>query len=104
MRRSRYAYIITNSRRTLYIGITNDLERRLYEHRNKLDEGYSARYNLTKLVYYEVFSSSREAIAHEKRLKGWTRARKIDLIESKNPYWRDLSDFETENGNDNVSS
>ena len=94
MQKHYYVYILANSRRTIYIGFTNDLQRRLQEHRDKVIEGYTSRYNLTKLVYYEVFATAREAIAHEKRLKGWLRAKKVALIESKNPNWQDLSDLE----------
>jgi putative endonuclease len=86
-----YVYILTNEARTLYIGVTNDLERRLYEHKNKLIEGFTKKYNLTKLVYYETTTDIRDAIAREKQLKGWLRIKKITLIEESNPGWDDLS-------------
>lgn len=87
-----YVYILTNkSHSVLYIGITNNLERRMYEHKNKLAAGFSAKYNLNKLVYVEQTQDSRAAIAYEKKLKGWTRAKKIALITASNPKWADLS-------------
>jgi len=75
----------------IYIGVTNDIERRVLEHKSKSVPGFSARYNLTKLVYFETFSDVRAAIAREKELKGWVRRRKVALIESVNPKWKDLS-------------
>lgn len=75
----------------LYIGVTNNLERRLYEHKNKLVEGYTQKYNLNKLIYFEEYQSIEEAIAREKELKGWVRRKKIELIKSKNPHFEDLS-------------
>ena len=89
---SYYVYILTNvSNKVLYIGVTNNLERRLYEHKKRLVPGFSAKYNVTKLVYLEQFSRIEDAIINEKKLKGWLRAKKIKLIESKNPTWKDLS-------------
>jgi putative endonuclease len=82
---------MTNYSRTLYIGVTNNLERRVYEHRNKLVAGFTARYNITVLVYFEETSDVLAAIAREKQLKGWRRERKLALIESLNPQWHDLS-------------
>ena len=73
------------------MGVTNDLERRLYEHREKLVEGFTRRYNVTRLVYFEASDDISSAIAREKQLKGWLRARKVALIESVNPDWHDLS-------------
>lgn len=91
MKRS-YVYIMTNRHnKVLYIGVTNDLQRRMYEHKNKLIEGFTKKYNLTKLVYFEEFGNVIDAIAAEKKIKGWLRSRKINLIESKNPNWSDLS-------------
>ena len=84
-------YIMANSRRTIYIGVTNDLLHRVYQHKNFVLDGYASRYRLTKLVHFETFSSMREAIAREKQLKGWLRAKKVELIELQNPNWRDLS-------------
>jgi len=86
-----YVYIMTNRSRTLYIGVTNDLERRVYEHKQKLIPGFTERYNITQLVYYEVTSDIHSALAREKQIKGWLRAKKIALIESVNAEWRDLS-------------
>ena len=86
-----YVYILTNkTNRVLYIGITNDLVRRVWEHKEKLVPGFTEKYNVTKLVYYEVFNSPEEAIAREKQLKGWLRSKKIELINRFNPEWRDL--------------
>jgi putative endonuclease len=86
-----YVYMMTNRSRTLYIGVTNDLERRVREHREKRVPGFTARYNLDILVLYQEFTDVVEAIASEKRLKGWTRAKKIALIEDSNPHWEDLA-------------
>ncbi len=86
-----YVYILTNWSRMLYTGVTNDLNRRLYERKQKLIPGYTSRYNIKILVYYEVTSDTRAAIAREKQIKAWTRAKRVALIESVNPAWRDLS-------------
>jgi putative endonuclease len=83
---------MANPTYTLYTGMTNNLERRLYEHRHKLTPGFTTRYNVTKLVYFEVFSRPGDAIAREKEIKGWRRSKKIDLIEAGNPEWRDLAE------------
>ncbi len=86
-----YVYIVTNKPRgTLYIGVTNNLVRRIYEHRNSLINGFTKRYNLKRLVYFEVFDRVEEAIHREKRLKKWNRQWKIELIEKSNPDWTDL--------------
>lgn len=87
-----YVYILTNRSRTLYTGVTNDLIRRVYEHKQKLVPGFTEKYNISRLVYFEETSDVRDAIAREKQIKGWTRAKKIALIESINPEWKDLSD------------
>ena len=87
-----FVYIMTNNSKTLYIGVTNDLQRRIYEHKNKLVEGFTKRYNITKLVYYETTNSIESAIKREKQLKNWKRAWKIELIESMNKDWDDLSE------------
>lgn len=90
--KSYFVYIMTNRRRgVLYTGMTNDLHRRVYQHKNKLLGGFTSRYNLVKLVYYEETNDVREAIGREKQIKGWLRAKKIALIESVNPDWNDLS-------------
>ena len=86
-----YVYIVTNGVRTLYIGVTNDLTRRVYEHQHKLTDGFTKKYNVTMLVYYEVTTDVQSATAREKQLKGWRRSKKIDLIEASNPEWVDLS-------------
>ena len=88
-----YVYIMSNKPDgTLYIGVTNDLCRRVYEHKNKLIEGFTKRYNLNILVYYEVFDSEIQAIQREKNLKHYTRQWKLSLINDKNPEWKDLYD------------
>jgi putative endonuclease len=89
--KSYYVYIMTNPSRTLYVGVTNDLERRVNPHRLKEIPGFTAKYNITQLVYYEETSDILVAIAREKTIKGWLRAKKIGLIESANPNWQDLS-------------
>jgi len=87
-----YVYILTNKTHTvLYTGVTNNLIHRLYEHRNKLADGFTAKYNVHKLVYYDYVKDIHSAIAREKQIKGWTRQKKIQLIESMNPEWEDLS-------------
>ena len=87
-----YVYILTNTTGVaIYVGVTNDLVRRMYEHRNKLDpNSYTAKYNIHKLVYYEYTEDVRAAIEREKQIKGWNRARKNKLVESRNPRWEDL--------------
>jgi putative endonuclease len=86
-----YVYIMTNKSRTLYTGVTNDLERRVHEHKLKLVPGFTSKYNITKLVYFEVTEDVLAALAREKQIKGWLRTKKITLIESVNPKWADLS-------------
>jgi len=83
---------MTNGSRTLYTGVTDDLVRRVYEHKNKLIEGFTKRYNITRLVHYEVTSDVQAAIQREKQIKGWLRKKKIALIEAANPGWQDLSE------------
>jgi putative endonuclease len=83
--------MMSNVPRTLYVGVTSNLEQRVYQHKNKLVEGFTSRYDLTHLVYYAETNDVREAIAREKQIKGWTRAKKVALIEEMNPYWEDLS-------------
>lgn len=89
--KSYYVYIMTNPSRTLYVGVTSNLEQRVQQHKRKLIPGFTAKYNITQLVYYEETSDVLIAIAREKTLKGWLRAKKIALIESANPKWLDLS-------------
>ena len=86
-----YVYIMTNHSYTLYTGMTNDLLRRVAEHKQKSIPGFTSRYNITRLVYYEETPDVRSAIAREKQIKGWVRAKKVALIEAANPQWRDLS-------------
>lgn len=84
--------MLTNkNNKALYTGITNDLERRIFEHKNKLIYGFTAKYNLNKLVYFEEFSNINDAISSEKKIKGWLRQKKNKLIESNNPSWDDLT-------------
>jgi len=85
-----YVYILTNKSNTLYIGITNDLIRRLYEHKNKLIAGFTKKYNIDKLIYYEVFDSPETAIQREKEIKSWTRKKKLELIKKINPNFEEL--------------
>lgn len=87
-----YVYIMTNRSRTLYTGVTNNLMRRVWEHKHKLIEGFTQKYNITQLVYYETTPDVRSAIAREKQIKGWLRKKKIALIDSMNPTWQDLSE------------
>ncbi len=87
-----YVYIMTNRSKTLYTGVTNDLMRRVYEHKNKMIDGFTKKYNITKLVYYEETNDIQVAISREKQIKGWLRGKKIALIESVNPKWNDLSE------------
>ncbi|WP_150524192.1 GIY-YIG nuclease family protein [Roseibium sediminis] len=86
-----YIYILASRQRgTLYVGVTNDLARRVHEHREKQADGFTRQHGVTRLVYYETFGSPEEAIAREKRLKRWNRAWKIQAIEAFNPDWEDL--------------
>ena len=88
-----YVYIITNKTNSvIYTGVTNDLQRRVYEHKNKLVDGFSKRYNLCKLVYFEEATDVYSAISREKQIKDWRRIKKISLIDAFNPDWKDLSD------------
>ena len=88
-----YIYILTNKNNTtLYTGVTNDLKRRIYEHKEKLVDGFTKRYNITKLVYYELFDNIEYAILREKQLKGGSRLKKKNLIDKFNPDWEDLYD------------
>ncbi len=89
---SYWTYMMASVSRVMYVGVTNDLERRVWEHKQGAVKGFTKRYNCTKLVWFEEFREIRDAIACEKRIKGLLRARKLALIEEKNPYWRDLSE------------
>ena len=93
MDRQYYVYIMTNkNNRVLYTGITNDLKRRVYEHKEKLVGGFTKKYNLSKLVYYEIFEDPENAILREKKIKAGSRQKKIDLINALNGKWQDLYD------------
>ncbi len=88
-----YVYILANwNNKVLYTGVTGNLQRRIYEHKNKLADGFTNKYNVEKLVYYDLTDDVREAIKREKEIKGWKRFKKDDLISGFNPEWRDLSE------------
>jgi putative endonuclease len=88
-----YVYLLTNwNHRIMYVGVTNDLIRRIYEHKNKLMEGFTNRYNLNKLVYFEDTRDIHAALAREKEIKRWRREKKNALVQTLNPNWRDLSE------------
>ena len=91
-----FVYIMANwSNKVIYIGVTNDLRRRIYEHKQKIIKGFTQKYNVNKLIYFETFQDVRLAIAREKEVKKWRREKKNKLVKLKNPEWRDLSfDFE----------
>jgi putative endonuclease len=93
MSKQYYLYIMTNKYNTvLYTGVTNDLQRRVYEHKEKILEGFTKKYNITKLVYYEVFEDAYTAISREKQIKAGSRQKKIDLVNNINQEWGDLYD------------
>lgn len=93
MAKSFYVYILASKKNgTLYIGVASDLKRRVYEHKNDLIEGFTKKYQIHRLVYFERIDDSYQAILREKRLKKWNRAWKIQLIQEKNPNWDDLYD------------
>jgi len=88
-----YVYITTNKRNNVfYTGVTNDINRRIYQHKHKLVKGFTKKYNVNKLVFLESFKSPNDAIRAEKQIKGWTRQKKIELIKSNNPEFKDLAD------------
>ena len=89
--RQYYVYIMASRARTLYVGVTNDLERRAFDHKQGNIEGFTARYKVTKLVHYEATSDVHAAIEREKQLKGWRRSKKAALVETDNPEWKDLA-------------
>ena len=93
--KSYYVYILTNKNNTvLYTGITNSLKRRIWEHKTKLIDGFTKRYNVEKLVYYEAFNNPQDAIKREKQIKAGSRKKKIELINSLNNKWEDLYNFD----------
>lgn len=87
-----FVYIMTNRSGTLYIGVTNNLQRRIYEHKRKLVLDFTSKYNINRLIYFESTSDILEAISREKQLKGWTRKKKLDLIRTTNPTFAELSE------------
>ncbi|MEQ8526034.1 GIY-YIG nuclease family protein [Gracilimonas sp.] len=91
MSKSYYAYILSNSSRMLYTGMTNDLQHRVYQHKQKLIDGFTKKYNLHKLVYYAETDDVGYAIQREEEIKGWSRKKKKQLIDSMNPKWNDLA-------------
>jgi putative endonuclease len=89
--RQYFVYIMASLTCTLYIGVTSNLLKRLYQHQNSLLKGFTQKYEIDRLVYFEEYRTAIEAITREKQLKGWFRSKKVHLIESKNPEWKDLS-------------
>ena len=90
MKKQYYVYILGNSRLTLYIGVTSDLIKRVYQHKNDFVKGFTNKYKIHKLLFYEVYDTPKEAIAREKQLKDWHREWKLNLIKSINPEFKDL--------------
>ena len=86
-----YTYMMSNHSRTLYIGVANDIGRRAWEHKTGAVKGFTSRYRMNELVYYEIFRNVNDAIAREKQLKTWLRRKKVALLEERNPDWDDLS-------------
>ena|SRR5687767_12381151 len=87
-----HVYILASITKTLYIGVTNDLRRRVYQHKTGMIPGFTSQYRVNRLVHYEAFTDIGDARQREKQLKGWVRRKKIELIESQNPEWEDLAD------------
>jgi putative endonuclease len=87
-----YVYILASASRVLYTGMTNDLKRRVHEHKQKQIAGFTEKYNVTQLMHFEVFGDVRLAIAREKQVKAWRREKRVALISEHNPHWRDLSE------------
>jgi putative endonuclease len=96
--REGFVYIMSNQARTLYTGVRGELQQRVLQHKNKLFGGFTAKYNLTKLVWFETFDDISQAIEAEKKIKAWRRSKKVNLIEAQNPEWEDLAEnwFPTE--------
>jgi len=90
--RTYWVYIMASRSRVLYTGVTNDLGRRVNEHKQSLIPGFTQRYRITRLVYFEEHADIREAIAREKQIKGWVRSQKVKLVEERNPTWDDLAE------------
>jgi putative endonuclease len=91
MPRTFFVYIMTNRSGTLYVGVTNDLERRVYEHKQKIFPGFTSKYRIDKLLFFEATPNVLAAIEREKQIKSWRRSKKVALIERENPEWKDLS-------------
>ena len=89
--RTYYVYIMSNTSKMLYTSVTGKLEARIFQHKSKQTDGFTKKYNLHRLVYFEAFGNIRDAIAREKQIKGWLRAKKVALLESVNPEWKDLA-------------
>ena len=89
--KSYYVYIMTNKSKTLYTGVTNNIKRRVFEHQNALVPGFTSKYKINKSVYFEKSKNVKHALAREKQIKGWLRSKKIELIESINSNWNDVS-------------
>jgi putative endonuclease len=87
-----FVYIMSNQSRTLYTGVTSDLEQRIWQHKNKVFKGFTEKYNLTKLVWFQAFDDISTAIEYEKKVKAWRREKRVALIEEKNPRWDDLAE------------
>jgi putative endonuclease len=92
MARQYYVCIMTNRSRTLYVGVTNDLERRVHEHKSAITEGFTKRYKINRLVYFDATPDVEGAISREQEIKRWRRSKKIGLIEASNPGWKDLAE------------
>ncbi|HEV7589538.1 MAG TPA: GIY-YIG nuclease family protein [Longimicrobium sp.] len=92
--RSFYVYVLSNASRTLYVGVTNDLVRRVWEHKQGSVPGFTSKYHVTQLVWFEQTINIAAAVAREKQLKGWVRAKKVALVSATNPQWRDLAEEE----------
>lgn len=90
--KSYFVYILASKTGTLYVGVTNNLEKRVYEHKNKLVPGFTSKYNIDRLMFYQEFDRIEQAIEMEKKVKGWTRQKKIDLIKTINPNIKDLAE------------
>ncbi len=99
-----YVYIVTNKSWTLYTGVTNDLARRMWEHKHGTVKGFTSRYRMGRLIYYETFRDVRDSIAREKEIKGWTRARKMALIKAANSRGKDLSERWFQGGDTSLRS
>jgi putative endonuclease len=92
MKNQYYVYIMTNKSGTLYTGMTNNIKQRVFAHKHKLVDGFTKKYNIDRLLYIETFGDANSAIAREKIIKGWIRRKKLELIKTTNPDWKDLSE------------